>query len=172
MSRHQAARPLAPWAWLLLPAVLCVAATLIFGTPLKVLGLRLPEPVFFMVLPFAWAMIRPSVLGPLVLLVSGLFLDLYSGAPLGLWAFCLLLVYGGVVFARQLMAGAGPGGLCAWYLGWTAAAFGSAYLVLMFSAHVKPDLVAVGFQFVATAVLFPLSYRLIEVFEDADPRFR
>ncbi len=50
------------------------------------LCLQLPEPVFPMAPAFAWAMIRPSVLAPLVLLVMGLFLDLLWGGPIGLWA--------------------------------------------------------------------------------------
>ena len=173
MSRqHSAARPLAPWAWLLLPAVLCIAATILVGTPLRVFGLRLPEPVFPMILPFAWALIRPSVLGPIVLLAVGVFLDLYWGSPLGLWALCLLLVYGGALLARQLMAGATMPGLWGWYAGWTVVAFGAAYLFVMLDAHVSPDLIAVAFQVAATAVLFPLAYRLIDTFEDADTRFR
>ena len=163
---------MAAWAWLFLPAVLCAAGTIVLATPVRLFGMRLPEPVFPMVLAFAWAMIRPSVLGPLVLLGLGLFLDLYWGAPLGLWAVSLLIAYGGALLARNLMAGASPPALCGWYVGWTVVAFGGAYLFIMLQAHVTPDFLSVFFQFLVTAALFPLSYRLIDLFEDADIRFR
>ena len=54
--------------------------TVVFAAPLRVLGLQLPEPVFGLVLAFAWPIIRPSVLAPFVLLAYGLFTDLYWGA--------------------------------------------------------------------------------------------
>jgi rod shape-determining protein MreD len=35
-----------------------------------------------------------------------------------------------------------------------------------------PSLIPVGWQFLATVILFPFAYRLIDMFEDADVRFR
>lgn len=163
---------LQPWSWLVLPTLLAIVATVILGTPLRVLGLPLPEPVFPMVLAFAWAVIRPSVLGPFLLLAAGLFLDLFWGGALGLWALALILVYGVALTARSLMAGQSTRVLAFWYLAATAMAFGAAYLFAMLDSHVAPDPVAVGAQFVVTVALFPLARRLIDRFEDADVRFR
>ncbi len=171
MSR-QPSQPLQPWAWLGLPVLLCLAASLVLATPLRVFGLRLPEPVFPMVLAFAWAVIRPSVLGPFALLLAGLFLDLLWGGALGLWALCLLLAYGGALVSRSLMAGRSAPMLAVWYLGFTAIAFTAAYLFVMLRTHVTPDLIASLLQFAATLALFPFAQRLIERFEDADIRFR
>ena len=171
MSR---ARPqgLQPLAWLGLPLALSLIATLVFATPLRVWGLSLPEPVFPMVLAFAWAVIRPSVLGPLLLLAAGLFLDFFWGGALGLWALCLLIAYGGALLGRNLMAGQSAPVLWAWYAAAVALAFGAAYLFIMLDTHVAPDPVSVGLQLAVTAALFPLAQRLIARFEDADIRFR
>ena len=69
-------------------------ATILLGIPLHVFTLQLPEPVFPLALAFAWAVIRPSILAPFGILLLGLFLDVFWGGPLGLWALCLLVAYG------------------------------------------------------------------------------
>lgn len=164
--------PLRPWAWLGWPTLVCLVATLVLATPLRVFGLRLPEPVFPMATAFAWAVIRPSVLGPFVLLFAGLFLDLLWGAPLGLWGLCLLLAYFAALVSRSLMTGRSAPTLLVWYIGLTAFALLAAYLFVMLRAHVTPNLLATLYQFAATLLLFPFARRLIRRFEDADIRFR
>ncbi len=156
--------------WIVWPMLASLAATLILMTPLRIDGLSLPEPVFPMVLAFAWAVIRPSVVGPLALLATGLFLDLLWGAPLGLWGLALLLAYGGAVVSRSLVTGRGTLMLSMWYLVLTVIAFTAAYLTTMLRARVAPDLASVLWQLLATLALFPLAQRLIAFFEDAEIR--
>ena len=171
-ASHQAARPLQALDWIGWPLLLSLAATVVLATPVRAFGLRPPEPVFPMTLAFAWAVIRPSVLGPFVLLAAGLFLDLFWGAPLGLWGLCLLLAYGGALLSRSLMIGRSAPVLAVWYLALTGLAFTTAYLLTMLRAHVTPDLIGAAYQFAATLLLFPLARRLIDRFEDADIRFK
>lgn len=163
---------LQPLSWLGAPLLLSLLATLVFATPLRVAGLALPEPVFPMAPAFAWAVIRPSILGPFLLLAAGLFLDFFWGGALGLWALSLLIAYGMALLARNLMAGQSVQVLWAWYAAATALAFGAAYLFVMLDTHVAPDPVGTALQLLATAALFPLARRLIDRFEDADIRFR
>ncbi len=152
--------------------LLCILATIVLATPLRMFGLRMPEPVFPMVLAFAWAVIRPSVLGPFVLLAAGSFLDLFWGTPLGLWGLCLLLAYGGALLSRSLMTGRSAPVLAVWYLALTALAFTAAYLLIMLRAHVTPNLTGALLQLAATLALFPFARALIDRFEDADIRFK
>lgn len=168
----RAARPLNPGAWLVLPALAVVVATFLLGAPLRVAGFGLPEPVFAVGLAFAWASIRPSAFPPIVLLFLGLFLDLFWGAPLGLWPLSLLLTYGAVTFTRPLMAGQGYVANWAWYVGAVAVGLGAAYLFTTLDARVRPNIWAVLSQALVTALLYPLVARLIDQFEDVDPRFR
>ena len=49
---------------------------------------------------------------------------------------------------------------------------GAGYLFTMLDTQGTPDLLSVGWQFLATVILFPVADRLIERFEDADVRFR
>lgn len=168
----RAARPLSPGAWLLLPAFVVVVVTFLLSMPVRVAGFGLPEPVLALGLAFAWALIRPSALAPVVLLSLGLFLDLLWGAPMGLWPLSLLLTYAAVAFARPLMAGQGYVAKWAWYVAAVGVGLGSAYLFTTLDARVRPHIWAVLSQALLTALLYPLVARLIDQFEDVDPRFR
>ena len=149
-----------------------LGVTVLFGIPIQVWGFHLPEPVFPMAAVFAWAVIRPSILAPLATVIMGLFLDVFWGGPFGLWALCLLVAYGIVLGGRSMLAGQGRVALWAWYAVVTAAAMAVGVLVTGMKAKAFPGLSALGWQYLATIVLYPFAQRLIDMFEDADVRFR
>lgn len=167
-----AARGLDPWNWLAVPMLQALAATLIFAIPFRLFGFGLPEPIFPMAAAFAWAVIRPSVLAPFGVLIMGLFLDLLWGGPLGFWPVCLLLGYGVALVGRNMLAGQSRGMMWTWYGAATATAMGAGYLFVMLDVKAMPSLLSIGWQFLATMLLYPFSHRLIEIYEDADVRFR
>jgi rod shape-determining protein MreD len=171
-SGFGAARPMNPIGWLGLPMLLSVLATFVLATPLHIFGFALPEPVFPMVSAFAWALIRPSVLPPFALLLLGLFLDVFWYGPQGLWPLCLLTTYAAVLSVRRLLTGQDFIALWAWYGAATAVGFGVGFVLMSLAAGQAPNLVALGWQYLATLVLFPFAHRLIERYEDADVRFR
>jgi rod shape-determining protein MreD len=167
-----AARSLEPWRWIGVPMLQILAATLVFGIPVRIWGLQPPEPVFPMAAAFAWAVIRPSVIAPFAIAVMGLFLDVFWGGSLGLWALCLLVAYGLVLGSRAMLAGQSRGALWAWYAVVTAIAMGVGALTVALKDRNFPSLGALAWQYLATIVLYPYAHRLIEMFEDADVRFR
>ena len=167
-----AMRGLQPWRWLGAPMLQVALATLLFGIPIKAFGLQLPQPIFPMTLAFAWAVIRPSSLAPFAVLILGLIQDLYWGGPLGLWPLCLLIAYGVAFLGRSMMAGQNRLILWAWYALATATAIVAGYLFVMLDARSTPGAIPMIWQFLATIVLYPYSQRLIDLFEDADVRFR
>lgn len=167
-----AARGLQPWRWIGIPMLQAIVATILFGIPLRAFGLQLPQPIFPMALAFAWAVIRPSILAPFAILILGLLLDVYWGGPLGLWALCLLIAYGVALSGRSMMAGQNQAILWAWYGLTTATAMVAGYLFVMLDSRSSPGIIPMLWQFVATIVLYPFAQRLIDLFEDADVRFR
>jgi len=167
-----AAAPLNPLRWLGWPMLLCLLGTVVMGIPLRVYGLQLPEPVFALVPAFAWAVIRPSVLPPFVLLGLGFLLDLFWGGPIGLWPACLLAAYAPVLIFRNVLAGQSYVAMWVWYAAACALAFVTGFYMMTLDSGVMPSLLAVAGQFVVTAALFPFAHRLIERYEDADVRFR
>jgi rod shape-determining protein MreD len=166
------AERLDPWRWIVAPMAASMAATLLFAAPIKILGLRPPEPVFAMVPVFAWAVLRPSLYAPLCVLALGLFDDLAWGGRLGLWSLGLLVAYAFVLMTRSMMSGRGRLMMWVWYMVVTAAGMGAVYGVVALESHNRPGILAVAGQWLPTALLFPLADRLIGRFEDADPRFR
>lgn len=167
-----AARSLDPTRWLGVPLIQVVVLTVLFAIPIRLWGLQLPEPLFAMPAVFAWAVIRPSVLAPIGVLILGLFMDLFWGGSMGLWALCLLIAYGILLAGRSMMAGQSRTMLWIWYAIVTAIAQLSGYLFIMLDNRSMPSLIPVGWQFLSTVILFPFAYRLIDMFEDADVRFR
>ncbi len=167
-----AVQPLNPLQWLALPALGAAAAAAVLAAPLEAWGLRLPEPVFGLVLAFAWGALRPSVIAPFMLLLLGLFQDLLWGDTLGLWPLALLAAYAVTCAVRTVLAGQSFWTLWAWYLAAAAVAFGLAFGLVALRDHEPPDLVGLGLQAGVTIALFPLAWRLINAFEDADIRFR
>jgi rod shape-determining protein MreD len=140
--------------------------------PLRIFGLRPPEPVFPMVCAFAWAVIRPSVLAPFAVLGLGLFLDLYWGGPLGLWGLSLLAAYAAVLSVRSVLAGEGFAALWAGYAVATGLAMAAGIAVTLIRTSQIPDLLSLFWQFAATVALYPFAHLLIQRYEDADVRFR
>lgn len=172
MASRGGVQPLTPWRWLGAPMLQAMALTILFTAPIRLWGFGLPEPVFAMPAVFAWAFIRPSMLAPLGVMILGLFLDLVWGGPTGLWAVSLLLPYGMVLAGRGMLAGQGRLTMWLWYGAACMLALGAAYLFTMFDTQNAPDPISLGYQFLATVVLYPIADRLIERFEDADVRFR
>jgi rod shape-determining protein MreD len=163
---------LAPWGWLGLPALAAVAATLMLAAPVRLFGFGPPEPVFAVALAFAWAAIRPSMLGPAALLLLGLFDDFLWGGPLGLWPFALVCVYLLTMSGRTLMAGQGSVVMAAWYIAGCCLAFAVAVGLATIVAHGRPNILAVVWQFLWTAALCPVVLWMVDRYEDADVRFR
>jgi rod shape-determining protein MreD len=167
-----AARPLDPWRWIGVPALLCAGFTILFASPIRIFGLHLPEPVFPLVCAFGWAVIRPSIIAPFTLLLLGCFLDIFWGGALGLWGVSLLVAYAGTLFMRNMMTGQSRPMMWAWYAGVCAAALATGYLITMLDVKSAPNLIALFWQFLATSLLYPFAHRLIDRFDDADVRFR
>ena len=161
-----------PLEWLVTPSLLCMAGSLLLALPVKLFGFQAPEPVFAMVPAFAWAAIRPSMLPPLALVFVGLFQDVLWGGPLGLWPLSLLTLYGLAFSVRQVLTGEGFWALGAWYAAVCAIGFGAGLLLVTLVSGEAPSLAGVALQYGVTLPLFPLSWLIIERFEDADVRFR
>jgi rod shape-determining protein MreD len=167
-----ASRGLNPLGWMIVPMLLCAAATILLLAPIRIFGVALPQPVLPMALAFAWPLIRPSLGPPFGLLLMGLFLDYAWGGPPGLWPLSLLAAYAGLLAVRRLMTGAEFVVLWAWYAAATLVAFLVGFTLMTIWAGAAPNLLAVGWQYLWTAALFPFAHRLIRRYEDADVRFR
>jgi rod shape-determining protein MreD len=168
----QAARPLDPVRWLVAPALICLAATLLLALPFRFFGLQLPEPVVPMICVFAWAVIRPSVISAPVILTLGLVLDLLWGSPFGLWGLSMLIGYGLTLTMRAMMTGQSRMMMWFWFMTVSGVSLAAGYLFTTLAFDHPPSIVGAIWQLFATSLLFPFANRLIDRFDDADVRFR
>jgi rod shape-determining protein MreD len=172
MKRPVAVRVVGPMHWIVIPSLIAVAATIVLATPIQLFGLHLPEPVFPLVLAFAWPLIRPSVLAAVVLFVLGLFLDLFWGGILGVWPLALMAVYATVLLSRSLLAGQETQIHMVWYGACTVMAFLIVYLIVGLTAGNAPSVFGLFGQMIPTLVLWIAAHWMIERFDDGDVRFR
>lgn len=172
MRRPVAVRVVGPAQWIVIPAAITLAVTIVLATPVQLFGLHLPEPVIPMVLAFAWPLIRPSVVAPLMLTLLGLILDILTYGPLGLWPLALLAIYAIVLGSRSFLIGQDTVVLFVWYAACCSLAFLLAWLVVTLIAGNPPSILSLIGQVVPTLLLFPFADRMIERFEDGDVRFR
>ena len=166
------ARPPDPLRWLGLPILVSVGVTMLLALPVRIFGLALPEPVFPLVAVFAWALVRPAFLAPFAVLLLGLFLDLFWGGPMGLWGLSMLAAYVAVLWTRPIVIGQPYLVVWVWYAGAVAVAMLMGFMISEIRSGSMPSLVSVGWQYLATAMLYPLSHELMDRFGDGDTRLR
>lgn len=172
MRGGMASRIITPWDWLLFPALVSLAVTIILSTPLQPFGLYLPEPVTPLLLAFTWPLIRPSYFAPLVLGALGLFLDYFWGAPLGFWTLGLILVYGVLVSIRTYVIGQEPIIVFGVFVLTLLVFFSFSTIVIWIDSGSIPRLWGVLEQAVATGLGFPAVMYLMEKYLHADVRFQ
>ena len=173
MRNRAAVRVVGPLDWVGYPALLCALLSVAFATVVRFPGgFQLPEPIFPLLLAFAWPLIRPSMMGPVVLLALGLFEDLLLGTPMGLWALTLLGVYAGILGTRHLIVGQDFRILFGWWAGAVACAYMTAYLVICLCDGGAPSLIDAAMQLGVTLALFPFANNLVQRYDDGDVRFR
>lgn len=172
MKRPVAVRVVGAVQWIFIPALVTAVVTVALATPVKLFGFSLPEPIIPMVLAFAWPLIRPSMIAPVVLTALGLFLDIILTTTLGMWPLALLAIYAIVLGSRSFLAGQETAVLFVWYAACCGLAFLIAYLIASMKDGNAPSILALIGQVVPTLLLFPFANRMIERFEDGDVRFR
>src|SRR5690242_20817665 len=85
----------------LLPVGTTMLAALITILPLRIQGYAALTPAFALMAAYHWTIYRPDLLPPLALFAIGIVEDLLAGAPVGVSALLLLLVYTGVIGYRR-----------------------------------------------------------------------
>ena len=140
----------------LLPVASALSLTVLVNLPLSLTGGLLPAPVLALSAMYFWTLVRPDLVPPFAVLFIGLFEDLLSGGPPGLWSAGFLAAYAFTDRQRDLLAGlAGPAAL----LGFAAAillAAATAYALTVIVYLRLPALAPLLLGCVATVMFHPL----------------
>ncbi|MFN4283347.1 MAG: rod shape-determining protein MreD [Alphaproteobacteria bacterium] len=85
----------------LIPLAITLTLALIGALPMPIAGYAAVVPLFTFCAVFFWAVYRPDLLPPWLVLLIGLVQDALAGTPFGLNAIMLLLAYGMVASQRR-----------------------------------------------------------------------
>lgn len=158
------------WARAVTPAmVTCLLA--VFGTlPVGIPGLDLVVPIYTAMAVFYWAIYRPDLLPAPVAFAIGLWQDVMTGQPPGLYALVLVLVHGTALSQRRAFVG--KPFFLAW-LGFASIIATVGILVWLLSSVLATTLIDPQpglFQYGMTIVAFPLvAWLLVRVHRYALP---
>jgi rod shape-determining protein MreD len=113
-----------------------VLAALVYSAPIGVGGMDAPMPWLALLPVFFWGVLRPDLGRAVAAFGVGLFQDIVSGGPLGVWALAYLVAFAVVAPQREALAGQSAGavwigfalfvalaGVAAFFAGWLASRF-------------------------------------------------
>ncbi len=98
-------RPLSALYQLSIPFVVALLCVMFSMLPLGLSSGVVIAPSFALMAVYYWGLYRPDLMPPFTVFLVGLFQDLMSGGPLGLWSLVYLAVYGVVVSQRLFFIG-------------------------------------------------------------------
>jgi rod shape-determining protein MreD len=141
---------------LLTPVLLALLFVVIANLPVSVTGGLVPAPLLALAPIYFWVILRPNLMPPIAVLLIGLFEDLLSGGPPGIWATGFLAAYGLADRQREVFGGLyGAGAI----LGFAAAVFtaaGAAYALASIVYWRPAPLAALLLESVVTIILYPV----------------
>jgi rod shape-determining protein MreD len=91
------------WSLRSAPVVLTLFLVLVGAVPTHVPLLAQAMPALPLVAVFFWAVRRPDIMSPWMILAVGLFQDILLGAPLGSGPISMLVLYAAVESSRKLL---------------------------------------------------------------------
>jgi rod shape-determining protein MreD len=113
-----------------------VLGALIYSAPIGIGGVDAPMPWLALLPVFFWGLLRPDLMRAVAAFGVGLFQDLVSGGPLGVWAIAYLVAFAVVAPQREALAGQSSAavwigfalfvvlaGVAAYAAGWLASRF-------------------------------------------------
>jgi rod shape-determining protein MreD len=116
-----------------------VIGALIYAAPVGVAGFDAPMPWLPLLPVFFWGLLRPDLVRAVAAFAVGLFQDIVSGGPLGVWALTYLVAFAAIAPQRDALAGQSPSavwiGFALFVVLAAAVAFGAGWLASRF----RPD---------------------------------
>jgi rod shape-determining protein MreD len=138
-----------------LPALSAVLLVMLVNLPVTLTGGLFPAPLLALTAIYFWALVRPDLMPPYVVLFVGLLEDLLSGGPAGIWATGFIAAYALVDRQRENLAGlAGIAAVLGFAVAMAVAA--TATFVLTWIMYMRqPPLAPLLLASVFTALFYP-----------------
>lgn len=139
----------------IVPVLIALVAVMLVNLPVSVTGGLLPAPLLALAPVYFWVLVRPDLMPPIAILAIGLFEDLLSGGPPGLWGAGFLAAYALADKQRDLLASLSGFGAV---LGFAAAVLTATAVVYVLAGIIFqriPPLAPVLLEAVMTTVFYP-----------------
>jgi rod shape-determining protein MreD len=138
-----------------LPALSAILLVMMVNLPVTLTGGLFPAPLLALTAVYFWALVRPDLMPPYVVLFVGLLEDLLSGGPAGVWATGFMAAYALVDRQRENLAGlAGIAAVLGFAVAMAVAA--TATFVLTWIMYMRqPPLAPLLLASVFTALFYP-----------------
>jgi rod shape-determining protein MreD len=145
-------RFLAGWT----PVLVAILTVMIVDLPISVTGGLLPVPQLALIPVYYWVLLRPDLMSPLAVLGIGLFQDLLSGGPPGLWAAGYLAAYAFADRQRDTLAGLAGIGAVSGFVAAMCIAAATAYVLAMIVFWGPVPSTPLLLQCMVTIIFYPL----------------
>jgi len=158
--------------WAGLPFVLSLLCVMLYVAPLRVGNFTIPMPLFPFMAVYFWSMTRPDYMPYVAIFLIGLFQDVLTGGPVGLWALSYLLTV--VIVSTQIDVIAGRGRSALW-AGFILAAIVATMLVWTIARiALGPDPAGgrLGSEMLLSVLTYPLVGRLFALVQRATNQAR
>jgi rod shape-determining protein MreD len=138
-----------------LPFTICLSLVVLVNLPVSLTARLLPAPALALAAMYYWVLVRPDLMPPVAVFVIGLFEDLLSGGPPGLWAAGFLSAYLLTDRERDTLAGLNGIGAILGFAGSMFVAAVTAY-VLLFAVYWRLAPVApLLLESIVTVIFYP-----------------
>ncbi len=143
--------------WAILPFFIALVSVMLYAAPLRIGSVSIPMPLFpFMVIYF-WSMTRPEFMPWIAIFLTGLFQDVLTGGPVGLWALTYLLSTAIISTQTEVLAGRGRTALWAGFVIAIVAASFMAWVFARIALGTDPSFGRLGIEILVTLLTFPLA---------------
>jgi rod shape-determining protein MreD len=140
----------------LLPFLLTLGFVVVVNLPVSFTGRLMPAPSLALAAVYYWVLVRPDLMPPVAVFITGLLEDVLSGGPPGLWAAGFLAAYLLTDRERETLAGLKGIGAILGFAGSMLVAAATAYALMLVvywrSAPVAPLLLETA----VTVMFYPL----------------
>jgi rod shape-determining protein MreD len=139
----------------LLPVLSAVLLVMLVNLPVTLTGGLFPAPLLALTAVYFWALVRPDLMPPFVVLFVGLLEDLLSGGPAGVWATGFMAAYALVDRQRENLAGLAGAAAVLGFAAAMALAATASFILTWIMFMRQPPLAPVLLASVFTVLFYP-----------------
>jgi rod shape-determining protein MreD len=139
-----------------LPFLMAVMLVVLVNLPVSFTGHLVPAPSLALAAVYYWVLVRPDLMPPVAVFMTGLLEDILSGGPPGLWAAGFLAAYLLTDRERDTLAGLKGIGAILGFAGSAMVSAVTAYLLVLLVYWRTPPVAPLLLETIVSVLFYPL----------------